>query len=219
MLNHRMLLRRSAEVSAESALRGAWASAVLAGSPAELDDVRSGAAASDPLVQGSLRAQGEIGALAGTWGHAPRQALARLHAVAAVNLAPDELLGRPSDVVGVAERLDTLAGALAETSAPAIVVAAVVHAEILALDAFPPVSGIVARAAARLTLIELGLDPKSLVIIEVGHRELRPEYESTLAAYQEGSRDGLSLWIGHCADAVVVGARETTAICEAMART
>ena len=79
-----------------------------------------------------------------------------------------------------------------------------VHAEILALDAFPPVSGIVARAAERLTLIELGLDPKSLVIIEVGHRELRPEYESTLAAYQEGSRDGLSLWIGHCADAVVV---------------
>ena len=76
MLNHRVLLRRSAEVSAESALRGAWASAVLAGSQAELADVRSGAAATDPLVQAALRAQGELGPLAGTWGRAPRQALA-----------------------------------------------------------------------------------------------------------------------------------------------
>ena len=75
-----------------------------------------------------------------------------------------------------------------------------------------------ARAAERLTLIDLGLDPKSLVTFEVGHLELRPEFESTLTAYQDGSRDGLSVWIGHCADAIVVGARETTAICEAIAR-
>jgi len=219
MLNHRVLLRRSAEVSAESALRGAWASAALTGSQAELADVRSGAAAADPLVQAALRAQGEIGALAGTWSRAPRQALARLHAVAAVDLISDpELLGRPAEVPGVAERLDTLAGVLSETSAPAMVVAAVVQGEILALDAFPPVSGIVARAAERLTLIDLGLDPKSLVTFEVGHWELRPEFESTLTAYQDGSRDGLSVWIGHCADAIVVGARETTAICEAIAR-
>ena len=150
---------------------------------------------------------------------APRQALARLHAVAAVDLITDpDLLGRPSDVPGVADRLDTLAGVLSETSAPALVVAAVVQGEISALDAFPPVSGIVARAAERLTLIDLGLDPKSLVTFEVGHWELRPEFESTLTAYQDGSRDGLSLWIGHCADAIVVGARETTAICEAIAR-
>jgi hypothetical protein len=56
------------------------------------------------------------------------------------------------------------------------------------------------------------------VTFEVGHWELRPEFESTLTAYQDGSPDGLSLWIGHCADAIVVGARETTAICEAIAR-
>jgi hypothetical protein len=145
--------------------------------------------------------------------------LARLHSLAAASLVIDpEMLGRPSDVPGVAERLDTLATVLAETSAPAVVVGAIVHGEIMALDAFPPVSGIVARAAERLTLIELGLDPKSLVSIEVGHRELPAEYESTLVAYRDGGPDGVALWIGHCADSVVLGARETTAICEAIAR-
>lgn len=219
MLRHRVLLRRSADVSAESALRGAWASAILSGSQAQLDDVRSGAAAGDPLVQAALRAQAEIGPLAETWAHAPRQVLARLHAVAAVGLvAESHDLGRPSDVPGVAERLDTLADVLAETSAPAVVVAGTVHGEILALDAFPPVSGIVARAAARITLIDRGLDPKSLVTLEAGHRELIDAYEAALPAYRTGTPDGLAQWFGHCADAVVLGARETTAICEAIVR-
>jgi hypothetical protein len=219
MLTHRALRRRSPDVSAESALRGAWASAVLSGSASSLTDVRSGAAADDPIVQGALRAQAEIGPATETWSHAPRQVLARLHAVAAASLVDDpDLLGRPSEVAGVAERLDTLASVLADTTAPAVVVAGVVHGEILALDAFPPVSGIVARTAERLTLVERGLDPNSLVTVEAGHRELLEEYEAALLAYRDGTRDGLAQWLGHCADAVVIGAQETSAICEAIVR-
>jgi hypothetical protein len=138
--------------------------------------------------------------------------------LAAADLVGDELLGRPSAADGVAQRLDALAGVLAVTKAPAVVVAAVVHGELLSLDAFPPVSGVVARVAVRLTLIERGLDPKSLVVVEAGHRELRDDYAAALDAYRGGTPAGVALWVRHCADAVVAGALEATAICEAIAR-
>jgi hypothetical protein len=219
LLGNRTLRRRSADVSTESSLRGAWASAALAGAEFSLDDMRSGAAAADPVVQGALRASAAIGQLTDTWTKAPRQALARLHALAAADLVADrETLGRPIARSGVAQRLDTLAAVLSQTSAPAVVVAAIVHGEVLTLDAFAPSSGVVARAAVRLTLIESGLDPKSLVVVEAGHRELGEQYAEAAAAYAGRTPNGIAAWIGHCADAIVAGARESTAICEAIAR-
>jgi hypothetical protein len=217
VLSSRALSLRSPELSAESALRGAWASAVLSGADLALADVRREAPA-DPLVQGALRAQGAVPALVGAWRRAPRQALARLHALAAADLVPAERLGRPSSAPGVAARLDTLATALSTTRAPAVVVAAVVHGELLALDAFPPVSGLVARAAARLTIVERGLDPKGVVPVEVGHLELRADYLRTLSGFRDGTRDGLAGWLVHCAEAVVAGARESAAIGQALQR-
>lgn len=216
LLGNRALRRRSADVSAESSLRGAWASAQLEGATADLATVRSGGAAAEPLVQGALRVHAAIGGLADTWTRAPRQALARLHALAAADLTPPDELGRPR--AGTAERLDTLAAVLAATSAPAVVVAGVVHGELLGLDAFPPVSGLVARAAVRLTLVERGLDPKSLVVVEAGHRELRDEYAAALAAYRTETPEGIAQWLAHCAGAVAAGAREAVAICEAITR-
>jgi hypothetical protein len=222
LLNNRVLRRRSPDVSAESALRGAWASAWLAGSEVALDDVRSGTAVGDPVVQGALRAQSAVGTLTDTWTRAPRQALARLHALAAADIVgPDgsvdtETLGRPAP--GTALRLDTLSMVLAETSVPAVVVAGIVHGELLGHDAFPPVSGVVALAAVRLTFVERGLDPKSLVTVEVGHRELATEYTEAIAAYREATPEGISRWLVHCADAVVAGAQESTAICQSLAR-
>jgi hypothetical protein len=216
LLSNRTLRRRSADVSAESSLRGAWASAGLAGHEVALDAVRSGSAVQDPVVQGALRVQSAIGSLADTWTRAPRQALARLHALAAADLVAADDLGRPT--AGTADRLDTLATVLAATAAPAAVVAGIVHGELLGLDAFVPASGLVARAAVRLTLIERGLDPKSLVVVEAGHRELRADYDAALAAYRTATPEGIAQWLVHCADALVAGAREATAICEAIAR-
>jgi hypothetical protein len=179
--------------------------------------MRSGEAASDPIVQGALRAQAAIPALADTWTRAPRQALARLHALAAADLVEDRgELGRPAP--GSAGRLDALADVLSTTSAPAVVVAAIVHGEVLSLDAFAPSSGVVARVAVRLTLIERGLDPKSLVVIEAGHRDLGAEYADALEAYRTGTAGGVGRWLVHCAEAVVAGARESSAICEAILR-
>ncbi|MGI8762276.1 MAG: oxidoreductase [Jatrophihabitantaceae bacterium] len=219
LLVNRVLRRRSGDVSAESSLRGAWAAAWLSGREHPLDAVRSSTVGADPVLQGALRAYSAIPALADTWTRAPRQVLARLHALAAADLVADSgRLGRPVEQPGVAARLDTLAGVLGGTSAPAVVVAAVVHGELLSLDAFAPVSGILALVAVRLTLIERGLDPKSLVVVEAGHRVMSREYALALDAYRTGTPDGIGRWIAHCADAVVAGARESSAICEAMAR-
>ena len=216
LLGNRLLRRRSADVSAESAVRGAWASAVLSGVDVTLAEVRSGAAAGDPVVQGALRAQAALPRLADSWARAPRQALARLHALAAADLAGPDALGRPAP--GAADRLDVLAGVLSTTAAPAVVVAGIVHGELLGPDAFPPASGVVARTAVRLTLVERGLDPKSLVVVEAGHRELGDAYPEALAAYRSGSPAGIATWLRHCADAVAAGAREAGAICEALVR-
>jgi len=217
LLGHRVLRRRSGDVSAESLLRGAWASAVLAGSPVTLAEVRAGQA-SEPIVQGALRVSTELALLAGPWTGAQRQVFARLHALAATDLLPADQLGRPRPDREVAHRLDTLAEVLAQTKAPAMVIAAIVQGEVLSLDAFAPASAVVARAAARLTLIERGLDPKSLVALEVGHLELIEQEPAALAGYRSAEPAGVLGWIQHCGHAIELGARESLAICEAIQR-
>jgi len=217
LLGHRVLRRRSADVSAESLLRGAWASAVLAGSPATLAEVRAGTAA-DPVLQGALRVSAALAGLAEIWPNAHRQVLARLHALAALGLADESELGRPRPDREVAHRLDVLAEVLDRTSAPAVVIAAIVQAELLGLDAFAPASGVVARAAGRLVLIERSLDPKSLVALEVGQLELRVELDRALGNYADGTPEAVTDWIAVYAEALALGARETLAICEAVQR-
>ncbi len=44
------------------------------------------------------------------------------------------------------------------------------------------------------------------------------EYTQALKAYLTGTPEGVAAWVTHCARAVVLGARETTAICEALSR-
>jgi hypothetical protein len=247
LLNHRVLRRRSAEVTAESALRGARASAELEGAGIELERLRgqllAGGTVTLPskderggrVVEGAVRLHAELGSVLPSWKHSPRQALARLHVLAAGDLVDADALGRPRtatagyddplelgaapDPLEVAARLDGLSRVLTTpTVAPAIVVAAIVHGELLALRAFGSLDGLVARAAARLVLVERGLDPKAVSAPEVGHSELHHDYADAARAYVGGGRDGVARWIDHCASAVALGAREGLAVCEAIAR-
>jgi Fic family protein len=233
LYGHRVLRRRSPEVSAESALRGARASAALEGVDVPLTTIRSGEA-TDPVLQGALRVSAELGRLGTIWRSAPRQVLARLHTLAAAGLTPEDELGRPrqepatSDVLGLgaapgpgetAARIDALSGLLSRSAGvPAVVLAAVAHAELAVLRPFGTADGLVARAAERLTLVEYGLDPKSLVAVEVGHLELGDAYADGLRAYLKGTADGVAAWVRHVTTAIVLAARESTAICEALSR-
>jgi Fic family protein len=119
----------------------------------------------------------------------------------------------------VAARLDGLSGLLtAPSKAPALVVGAIVHGELLALRPFGWGDGIVARAAQRLTLVQRGLDPKSLTAPEIGHAELTADYAAALNGYVAGTPEGVAGWVRHCADAIVIAARDSLAVCEALLR-
>jgi hypothetical protein len=217
LLAHRLMRNRSAEVSTESALRGARATAALEGVDVPLAELRAGAVA-DPVVQGALRVSAALGSMGETWERAPGQVLARLHVLAAADLAAPDALGRPAP--GAGPRLAGLSALLTGgTSAPAVVVAAVVHGELAALAPFGVQDGVVARAAARLTGITRGLDPKAVSVPEVGFAEAgRAAHAATLEGYRSGGPDGLAAWIVHCCRATEHGALEGLAIAESLLR-
>ncbi len=137
---------------------------------------------------------------------APLQAVARTHTLAAKGVVDDVDLGRPRDAVAAA-RLHDLGGMLSRpTAAPALVVAAVVHAEIATVAPFVSHNGIVARALERLVLVARGVDPTSLTVPESGHLRLRREYESNLRGYAEGGASGVHAWLLYAAEAYAAGA-------------
>jgi hypothetical protein len=212
--NHTVNRRGWPATSAEAALRGARASAALDGAP--LEPARE-EHVTDPVLAGAVRVADEAGRLLAVWKGAPLQALARLHVLAATDLVEDsQTLGRPR--AGAAERLGLLADLVTGgTSAPAPVVVAVVHGELLALEPFGSADGVVARAAARLTAVATGLDPKSLAVPEVGHLRRAAEYRAAAAGFAGGTADGLRTWILHCCAAWQAGAREGMSIADARA--
>src|SRR4051812_40080698 len=151
-MRHRALRRSGGPVAAEIALRTSVASAALETHGFDLEGVRAGVV-TDPVVQGALRATAALDGLTGTWAKAPRQVLAKLHTLVARDVVGPAELGRPINAA-VVPRIDALAALVSgATSAPVLLQAAVVHAELLALQAFAGPNGVVARAAARLTLV------------------------------------------------------------------
>lgn len=245
---HRVMRRRSSEVSAEAALRGARGSAALSGADWALEELRRrtdfGERGEPRTVGAALRVTAEAGQLLGVWRQSPLQVLARLHLVAAGGVpgaagdaARAGALGRPRlpgeapedepevdipapDAAEVAARLDALVHLVVRGSAaPALVTAAVVHGELAVLRPFTTYNGLVARAAERVALIDSGLDPKAVCPAEVGHQESGPgAYRQALAGYASGTPEGMAAWLAHCAQAVELGARESTAVCEALQR-
>ncbi|MCC5479560.1 Fic family protein [Streptomyces barringtoniae] len=235
---HRIMRRRSAAITSEAALRGARGSAALSGADWALEEVRRrtdfGGDAEARAMGAALRLSAEAGQLLSVWRQSPLRVLARLHLVAAAS--KDEEVGRPRqagemvdeplielplpDAREVSGRLEGLADLIiAGSSAPALVTAAVVHGELLALRPFVSHNGLIARAAERIVLIGSGLDPKAICPAEVGHAELgRASYLAALEGYVSGTPEGMAAWIAHCGRAVELGARESTAVCEALQR-
>jgi hypothetical protein len=204
MLRDRGLRRTSPEMTAESLLRGAHASAVLEGSGSSLAELRAGEG--DAIADDAVRLSAVELSLAPLMKQAPMQALARLHTVAATGSLATEELGRPRDAAS-AQRLRGVTDLLlADTEAPALLVAALVHADLATAMPFASHNGIVARAAERLVLVCRGVDAKSLVVPEAGHLALRAQYESNLRAYSDGGERGVQAWALYAAEAYTAGA-------------
>ena len=241
---HEALRRRVLAAAAESRVRGARASAALDGADMDLGRVRDLMRGATPwplhpdpveaVVQGAVQATAETEHLLAMVVTAPAQVLARVHAAAAGHLLPESQVGRPRragevslefaglgpapDEAVVRERLagivELLIGA---KDSPAVVVAALVHAEIATVRPFVRGNGLVARAMDRAIIQASGLDPTGVAVVELGHGAGgSAAYVGALAAYGTGSPEGVALWITHCAQAIVVGADEGRRIADAV---
>ena len=194
VLRDRGLRHVTEEQLSQALLAGARANAALSGDP-------------ERWQVGALRLSAELAPLAALIRVAPAQALARAHALVARGVVPDNELGRIGSGLGMASRMNSLAELLTHhTSAPAIVVAAVAHAEIAVVAPFADASGLIARAVEHVVLISAGLDPYGVIVVEAGHAEHGESYSSALEGYADGSVPGVESWLLRCAAAVARGA-------------
>src|SRR5262249_4322625 len=147
------------------------------------------------------------------------QALARLHALAAADLVDADALGRPRDDEDVANRLDLLAGLMTGGSAaPAPVLAAVAHGEMLTLAPVGGADGVVARAVSRLVSLASGLDPHGLGVPEVYWMRHTGEYRAAAQQFATGTADGLAQWVLLCCRGLEEGASEALKIAKAASK-
>lgn len=167
---------------------------------------------------------------------APAQVLARLHSAAAGPLMPSMYAGRPRKPgqdcaewteLGPACPAEQLPGRLAGISelvsaaragvGPAIVVTALMHAEVVTVRPFLAGNALVARALERLVLHRTGVDPLGVAVIEAGHAAgVGADYRGAMGAYAEGGSTGVRLWLVHCAEAVVEAAAHGRAVADAV---
>ncbi|WP_377325526.1 oxidoreductase [Pimelobacter simplex] len=213
LLRDRGLRRTGPDLTAESLLRGAYSSAVLEGSSSTLAQVRTGAG--DEISADAVRLATELLSLVPVLRRQPLQALARMHTVAARGTLPDELLGRPRDGESAAKLRGIAELVTAPTEAPALAVAAVVHAELVTAAPFGSHNGIVARAAERLVLAAKGVDEKSLVVPEAAHLALRPQYESNLRGWASGGPAGMHAWLLYATEAYAAAAEASPLVRDA----
>ena len=210
----------AAEVAAASIQRGARDSAAMDGADVAVSDESP----MGRVLEAALRLTAAVPTQVDVFAGAPLQAWAHLHALTAHGFVAEEDLGRPrSDstaddplnlgpvppATAAAERLAMLGHTLTSpTEAPAIVVAAIAHAELATVRPFAWGSGLLARASVRLVLASRGVDPSPFSIPEHGMLELgRPAYVKALRAYASGTRDGVSEFIVWQATAVAMGAK------------
>lgn len=222
LLLDRKLRTDAGRLAGLAALQNAHASATLEGAEVPIDELASGSTASPMLrtAAGVLEVQSTLRKLSG-W--PARQVWAHLAAIAGREYLPEAQRGRPraegDDVIDplhlpthhaaddVAIRLAMLAEFLQQpTVAPALVVAAVAHGELVALQPFAAGNGVVARAYAHHVLAERGVDPDYFAMTDVGLITLgRAAYVRAIQAYDRGG-DGVVEWCVFIARAFERGA-------------
>ncbi len=193
LLRDRGLRSVSAEESARALLASARGTASLT-------------ADADRWLPGAARLCRELPALGSLVLVSPAQAMARAHALAGFASVPDARLGQVRDDAEAARRMVSLAQVLTRpTQAPALVLAAIAHAEVAVVAPFGSADGLVARAMEHMVLIATGVDPLAVVVVEAGHAADPQAYVRALDAYALGTVAGVRSWIVHCARALTFG--------------
>lgn len=239
---HPALRRRIPEAAVESLVRGAHASASLEGVRVDLAAVRRAfpaggdqlpAGAAGDVARGAVLVAARVEQLRPALASgAVSQLLTQLQIAAAGPGLPEAELGRlreageecrelvevgPALPAGqIAARLEVLGQVLrAPGDVPALIVAAIAHAEVATVRPFVRGNALVARALERLVIQTRGLDPTGVAVPEAGHLAAGPAaYQGALAAYAEGR--SVELWLVHCAQAITKGAEAGHEVADAV---
>lgn len=199
VLAQRSVQKSATSLAAQSVQRGAVASAQIEGD-------------SEAIGRGAARVSEEAAGMVALWRTAPLQVLARLHLLAAADLADADALGRPTNPTAARRLLSTMAEVTRSSGpgsgVPALVVAAMVHAE--AAESFTPAGGLVGRAAERVALLSSGVDPSGVLVPEEGHLAEVDGYLADRSRLQTGTDLAVVAWVERCC-------RAYTASAEAMA--
>lgn len=201
---HAAQRRHRARNAAEAGLRAARLSAAIDGVP-----LSASTASVSPVLVGAVRAGAALPDLVGAWQRSPRQVLARIHLLATAGAADDEHVGRPrADATAVAA-VNRVSALVLTGGRPAPHLVALVHRELLVAAPFATANGMVARAAARLTMMATGLDPDGLTVPEIAYlRWFRPDFPTRPVEWSEDH------WIRQTIDALIEGAREAMTIAD-----
>lgn len=219
LLWRRDVRANAANIAVESLRIGARDSAAIEGADQlGVDDSPMGR-----VLEAAIAVTAEAVRMDETWNRSPAQVLAHLHSVAANGFATPDELGRPrngDDVddplhIGniptasvIPPRLTTLSDVILQPGLPALLEAALVHGELVALRPFRWGSGLVARASIRTVFRARGLDPSSFTAPERGMYEIgRSDYVSAIRDFQSGSLPQMRRYISWFTSAVTLGAR------------
>jgi hypothetical protein len=180
------------------------------------------------LCQASLLITADADAQFRTFMHSPMQVWARMHALA--DDGPER--GRPRDhdnvsdplhlgvlppATEVTSRMLAMAQAIVNSRAPAVLVAAIAHAELAVLRPFANASYLIARATPRMVLRARDADPLGAASLEVGQREVgRVRYVQALRNYASGSASELVDYLATYRLWTVTGIERTIAAVSAL---
>lgn len=122
-------------------------------------------------------------------------------------------IGTPLDHKLIEVRMNNLVDLIINSKAPAVLLAAIAHAEIATVAPFNSGSQLIARATTRLVLQSKNVDQLKLVMPEYGFYKIgRNSYAKGLIAYQTGTISGLTEWITLHSQAIQIGATSTELI-------
>lgn len=237
---HNALRKRTPEAAAEATVRAARSSAALEGARYPMNFVReviAGREVPDDLSGTQLAAAVRVAAYAAELSSQPHplrgnllRVLSSMSVAAGAGLVSDDRLGRPrlgeempGDLGGlpappppaeVVQRLQALDDILVDDSLPGLVVAALLHGEILALRPFAIGNGLIARALFRIHIVTSGVDPTGVAVPEAAFLDDATGYGQAGNAYATGH--DVPGFIVSCAQAVEKGAGEGRTICQAV---
>lgn len=243
---HEALRRRKAEVRAETLVHSTAAGAATDGARLPLEAVRELSLglleptdAAGRHVQALQRGYAEAMRLAEAGNRAltqaPPQTLARLHQVIAAGLGSTEALGRPRDAAHTpADRTVPLPVTVDDPArlqmrrrqlqhlmtlpdqVPALVVAALVWAELLTIELFATHNAGLGRCVFRALLMSRGLDLFGLCVPEVQVLQDPVTFASQIAAYAQDPEAAAAEWVTYCGALVVSGCERGNYVADAI---